>query len=92
MSNKTYVECIRKLQFKSIPNKTRTAFYFMLYPMYKLHCTQIPKKSNMLGLSLVGTMQKRLQNVSRSIFTYSDVLLAQSKSLLSRRDYANRIG
>ena len=64
----------------------------MLYPMYKLHCTQIPKKSNMLGLSLVGTMQKRLQNVSRSIFTYSDVLLAQSKSLLSRRDYANRIG
>lgn len=46
----------------------------------------------MLGLSLVGTMQKRLQNVSRSIFTYSDVLLAQSKSLLSRRDYANRIG
>ena len=29
-------------------------------------------------------MQKRLQNVSRSIFTYSDVLLVQSKSLLSR--------
>ena len=60
--------------------------------MYILHCTQIPKKSNILRLSLVGTVQKRLQNVSRSIFTYSDVLLAQSKSLLSRRDYANRIG